>query len=82
MYPCPFFPLPNGERTKVRGCGGGVIMDKIIIIYFSITGNTERLAHLAGDFLKEKGKAVDYFKLPADQTGSFLRTAATPSPKR
>ena len=48
-------------------------MDKTIIIYFSLTGNTERLAHLAGDFLKEKGKAVDYFKLPADQAGSFLK---------
>ena len=48
-------------------------MDKTIIIYFSLTGNTERLAYLAGDFLKGKGKVVDYFKLPADQTGSFLK---------
>ena len=48
-------------------------MDKTIIIYFSLTGNTEQLAHLAGDFLKEKGKTVDYFKLPADQAGSFLK---------
>ena len=48
-------------------------MDKTIIIYFSLTGNTERLAHLVGDFLKEKGKAVDYFKLPGDQTGSFFK---------
>jgi len=48
-------------------------MDKIIFIYFSLTGNTEQLAHLAGDFLKEKGKAVDYFKLPVDQAGSFLK---------
>ncbi|MFA5394266.1 MAG: flavodoxin [Candidatus Ratteibacteria bacterium] len=48
-------------------------MDKTIIIYFSLTGNTERLARLAGNFLKEKGKTVDYFKLSADRTGSFLK---------
>ena len=48
-------------------------MDKIIIIYFSLTGNTEKLAHFAGDFLKEKGKTIDYFKLSADQVGSFLK---------
>ena len=48
-------------------------MNRTIIIYFSLTGNTERLAHFAGDFLKEKGKTVDYFKLPADQAGSFLK---------
>ena len=48
-------------------------MDKIMIVYFSLTGNTEKLAHLAGDFLKEKGKTVDYFKLSKDQAGSFLQ---------
>ena len=48
-------------------------MNKTIIIYFSFTGNTEKLAHLAGDFLKEKGKTIDYFKLSADQVGSFLK---------
>ncbi|MCX5642721.1 MAG: NAD(P)H-dependent oxidoreductase [Candidatus Omnitrophica bacterium] len=48
-------------------------MDKTIIIYFSLTGNTERLAYLAGDFLKGEGRTADYFKLPADRTASFLK---------
>ena len=48
-------------------------MDKTIIVYFSLTGNTERLAHLIGDFLKEKGKTADYFKLLPERPGSFLK---------
>ena len=48
-------------------------MDKVIIIYFSLTGNTKLLGHLIGDFLKEKGKTADYFKLLPEQPGSFLK---------
>ncbi|MFH2069504.1 MAG: flavodoxin [Candidatus Omnitrophota bacterium] len=48
-------------------------MDKIIIIYFSLTGNTKLLAHLIGDFLKEKGKTSDYFRLLPEHPGFFLK---------
>ncbi len=48
-------------------------MDRIIVIYFSLTGNTERLARHVGDFLKEKGRTADYFKLVPEQPASFLR---------
>ena len=47
-------------------------MNKVIIIYFSLTGNTERLAYLIGEFLKGKGKTADYFKLLPERPGSFL----------
>lgn len=65
----------------IRLCGG-VIMNKTIIIYFSLTGNTEKLAHLAGDFLKEKGKEVTYFKLSKDETRSFLKNCRDAFTKR
>ena len=48
-------------------------MDKTIIIYFSLTGKTEHLAHLVGDFLKEKGTTADYFKLLPERPASFLK---------
>ncbi len=52
-------------------------MSRVMISYFSLTGNTGRLARLIGDFLREeKGFLVDYYKLPEESAvGSFFRNA-------
>ena len=48
-------------------------MKRIIIIYFSLTGNTRRLSYLIRDFLLKKECEVSCFNLPVDKKKSFLR---------
>lgn len=45
---------------------------KIIIIYFSLTGNTKRLAVKIYEILKERSIEVDLFELTSGKKRSFL----------
>ncbi|MCM8818058.1 MAG: flavodoxin domain-containing protein [Candidatus Omnitrophica bacterium] len=46
---------------------------KIIIIYFSLTGNTKKVAEKIYKILKTKGIEVSSFRLPSGEKKSFLR---------
>lgn len=46
---------------------------KIIIVYFSLTGNTKKLAVKIYEFLKSKNLEVSLFELESKEKKSFLR---------
>ncbi len=48
-------------------------MKKSLIVYFSLTGNTERAAEIISEFLKKKGINVSLFKLVSEHNYSFFK---------
>ncbi|PIX77807.1 MAG: 4Fe-4S ferredoxin, partial [bacterium (Candidatus Ratteibacteria) CG_4_10_14_3_um_filter_41_18] len=47
-------------------------MNKAAIIYFSLTGNTEKIANRIGRKLEAEGKNVERIRLSEEKNHSFL----------
>jgi flavodoxin len=55
---------------------------KVMLIYFSFSGNTEKLAGIIGETLEEQGSVTDYVKLETIRKSSFFEKCINSFKKR
>ena len=54
----------------------------VIIIYFSLTGNTQKTAEIIKEYLESKGYEVSLFRVETEEKGSFLKNCLDALRKR